>query len=979
MKMTPFNLLHNIFFLFTMFSTIIHAYTDLETLLHLKSAIVGPSGSGLQDWANMQPSSPSAHCSFSGVTCNEDLRVISLNIVNVPLLGTLPPEIGLLDKLVNLTLVSTNVTGPLPVEMANLTSLRFVNLTANLFNGTFPGEIVLNMHELEAFDIYNNNFSGELPCEFVKLKKLKILTLGGNYFSGEIPITYSEFENLTNLGLHGNSLSGKIPASLAKIPNLQVLRLGYFNVYDGGIPPELSSVSSLRLLELASCNLSGEIPAGLGNLKHLHSLFLQINNLTGRIPSELSGLISLMSLDLSINNLTGEIPESFAELKNLTLINLFQNKFRGPIPRFIGDLPNLEVFQIWNNNFTVELPENLGRNGRLLLLDVAKNHLTGTIPKDLCKGKKLKTLILMENYFYGPIPDEFGECKSLNRIRIKKNYLNGTIPSGFFSLPALDMLEVDDNFLSGELPAEISANILESLALSNNWISGKIPPAIGNLTNLEILALDTNRFYGEIPVEVSDLKKLSKLNFSGNNLTGEIPGSIAHCSQLTFIDLSRNDLDGVIPKEISRLQNLNALNVSRNRLDGEIPGDIGLMKSLTLVDLSYNNFSGRKPTSGLLKDLDDHFFAGNPNLCSPRSMSCPSASTPLQRSRESHSRTSKIVVTLVILIPVLLLLVVAWITIRRRRLEKSMTWKLTAFQKLNFKAKDVLECLKEENIIGRGGAGIVYRGSMPNRIDVAIKKLPIGRGNDRGFAAEIQTLGQIRHRNIVRLLGYVSNKDTNLLLYEYMSHGSLGDTLHCTKGASLNWESRYRIAIEAAKGLCYLHHDCSPSIIHRDVKSNNILLDSGYEAHVADFGLAKFLNDEGGSECMSSIAGSYGYIAPEYAYTLKIDQKSDVYSFGVVLLELITGRKPVGDFGEGVDIVQWVRLTISELDQQLNASSVLTIIDSRLTGYRLTGVIYLFKIAMLCVEDESSSRPNMREVVHMLTNPPLSTPNLLGL
>ncbi|KAL2522318.1 Receptor protein kinase CLAVATA1 [Forsythia ovata] len=977
MKMISFNILQNICIVFTVFSRIIHAYTDLEILLHLKSSIVGPSGSGLQDWAVMHPSSTYAHCSFSGITCDEESRVISLNIVNVPLRGTLPPEIGLLNKLVNLSLVSTNLTGGIPSEMVNLTSLRFVNLTANFFNGTFPGEIVLTMHELEVFDVYNNNFSGKLPREFVRLKKLKILTLGGNYFSGEIPEIYSEFESLTGLGLQGNSLSGKIPASLAKIPNLQELRLGYFNVYNGGIPPELSSVSSLRLLDLASCNLSGEIPAGLGNLKHLHSLFLQINNLTGQIPSELSGLISLMSLDLSINNLTGEIPESFAVLKNLTLINLFQNKLRGPIPGFIGDLPNLEVFQIWNNNFTLELPENLGRNGRLMLLDVTKNHLTGTIPKDLCKGRKLKTLILMENYFYGPIPDELGECKSLNRIRIKKNYLNGTIPSGFFTFPALDMLEVDDNFFSGELPAEISANILGSLTLSNNWITGKIPPTIGNL-NLEILSLDSNRFSGEIPVEIFNLKKLSKLNFSGNNLTGEIPGSIAHCAQLTFIDLSRNNLDGVIPKEISGLQNLNALNVSRNRLNGEIPGEIGLMKSLTLLDLSYNNFSGRKPTSGLLKDLDDRFFAGNPNLCAPRSMTCPSASTPLQSYRKSHSRTLKIVVTLVILITVLLLLVVTWTMIRRRRLEKSRTWKLTTFQKLDFKAEDVLECLKEENIIGKGGAGIVYRGSMPNSIDVAIKRL-LGQGNDRGFAAEIQTLGRIKHRNIVRLLGYVSNKETNLLLYEYMSHGSLGDTLHSTKGASLQWESRYRIAVEAAKGLCYLHHDCSPSIIHRDVKSNNILLDSDYEAHVADFGLAKFLHDEGSSECMSSIAGSYGYIAPEYAYTLKIDEKSDVYSFGVVLLELITGRKPVGEFGEGVDIVQWIRKTTSELDQQSNAASVLAVLDSRLTGYRLTGVINMFKIAMLCVEDESSSRPSMREVVHMLTNPPKSTPNLLNL
>ncbi|KAI3460412.1 hypothetical protein Pfo_017075 [Paulownia fortunei] len=940
----------------------LHAYSDLDTLLKLKSSLVGPSSSGLQDWATPLSSSPSAHCSFSGITCDPDARVMSLNVTNVPLFGTLPPEIGLLNKLVNLTLAVDNLTGPLPKEICKLTSLKYVNLSWNMFNGTFPNEMVLKLAELEVFDVYNNNLSGNLPVEFVKLKKLKFLKLAGNYFSGEIPEIYSEFESLTHLALQGNSLTGKIPSSLAMIPNLQELYLGYFNTYEGGIPPEFGFISTLQLLDLAMCNLTGEIPASLGNLKHLHSLFLQVNNLTGQIPSELSGLVSLMSLDLSINNLSGVIPESFAELKNFTLINLFQNKFQGPLPGFIGDLPNLEVLQIWNNNFTLELPENLGRSGRLMLLDVTKNHLTGTIPKDLCKGGKLKTLILMDNYFFGPIPEELGECKSLIRIRIKKNFLNGTIPAGFFSLPLLDMLELNDNYFTGELPEEISANMLGSLALSNNRISGKIPEAIGNLTNLEILSLDINKFSGDIPSEIFKLKKLSMLNFSGNSLTGEIPTSIAHSSHLTFIDLSRNSLVGVIPRSISGLQNLNVLNLSRNQLDGAIPGEIGKMAD-----------------NRLLKDLDDRFFAGNPQLCPPHSTFCASALGTSQGSHRRHA--SNIVIIIILVITVLILLPGTWIIFRKRKLEKSRAWKLTAFQRLEFRAEDVLECLKEENIIGKGGAGIVYRGSMPNGIDVAIKRL-MGRGNsqsDHGFMAEIQTLGTIKHRNIVKLLGYLSNKDTNLLLYEYMSHGSLGEMLRGTKGAHLQWESRYQIAVDAAKGLCYLHHDCSPSIIHRDVKSNNILLDADYEAHVADFGLAKFWHDTGASECMSSIAGSYGYIAPEYAYTLKIDQKSDVYSFGVVLLELITGRKPVGEFGDGVDIVMWVRKTTSELLHPTDAASVLAVVDSRLTGYPLTGVVNLFKIAMLCVEDESSARPTMREVVHMLTNPPQSAPNLIGL
>ncbi|XP_074562439.1 leucine-rich repeat receptor-like serine/threonine-protein kinase BAM1, partial [Curcuma longa] len=192
--------------------------------------------------------------------------------------------------------------------------------------------------------------------------------------------------------------------------------------------------------------------------------------------------------------------------------------------------------------------------------------------------------------------------------------------------------------------------------------------------------------------------------------------------------------------------------------------------------------------------------------------------------------------------------------------------------------------------------------------------------------------------------------------------------LHGKKSGHLHWSTKYKIAVEAAKGLCYLHHDCSPLILHRDVKSNNILLDSSLEAHVADFGLAKFLQDSGTSECMSAIAGSYGYIAPEYAYTLKVDEKSDVYSFGVVLLELVTGRKPVGEFGDGVDIVQWVRKATGS-----NKAEATKIVDPRLDAVPIHEAMHVFHVAMLCVEERSVERPTMRAVVQILTelpNPP---------
>jgi hypothetical protein len=294
------------------------------------------------------------------------------------------------------------------------------------------------------------------------------------------------------------------------------------------------------------------------------------------------------------------------------------------------------------------------------------------------------------------------------------------------------------------------------------------------------------------------------------------------------------------------------------------------MKSLTSADFSHNNFSGSIPEFGQYSFFNSTSFSGNPQLCGSYLNPCNYSSTSPLQFHDQNSSTSqvpgkfKLLFALGLLGCSLVFAVLAIIKTRKIR-RNSNSWKLTAFQKLEFGCENILECVKENNIIGRGGAGIVYRGLMPNGEPVAVKKLlGISRGSshDNGLSAEVQTLGQIRHRNIVRLLAFCSNKETNLLVYEYMPNGSLGEVLHGKRGGFLKWDTRLKIAIEAAKGLCYLHHDCSPLIIHRDVKSNNILLSSDFEAHVADFGLAKFLQDTGASECMSAIAGSYGYIAP---------------------------------------------------------------------------------------------------------------------
>lgn len=941
--------------------------TDFHVLLTLRKGFEF-SDSILSTWNSSHPSSV---CSWAGIQCSRG-RVVSVELTDLNLYGSVSPLISKLDRLTNLSLAGNNFTGT--IEIANLSSLRWLNISNNGFNGGLDWNYS-SIANLEVFDAYNNNFTAFLPLGILSLKKLRYLDLGGNYFIGRIPESYANLAALEYLSLAGNDLHGRIPAELGNLTNLREIYLGYFNVFEGGIPVEFGNLVNLVHMDLSNCELDGPIPSELGNLKALDTLYMHMNLLSGSIPKQLGNLTNLLNLDLSINALTGEIPFEFSNLKQLKLLNLFMNRLHGSIPDYIADFPNLETLQLWKNNFTGMIPENLGQNGKLQLLDLSTNKLTGTIPRNLCLSNQLRVLILLENFLFGPIPEGLGTCSSLTRVRLQFNYLNGSIPDGFLYLPELNLLELQNNYLSGTLPENANSSSepvkLGQLNLSNNLLSGPLPHSFTNFSSIQFLSLCGNQFSGPVPSSIGELLQAVKIDLSRNSLSGSIPPEIGNCYHLTYLDMSQNNLSGLIPPEISNIHILNYLNLSRNHLNQTIPRSIDTIKSLTIADFSFNDLSGKLPESGQFSCFNASSFAGNPHLCGSL-LNNPCNFTTITSTPRRGPAYFKLIFALGLLICSLVFAAAAMIKAKSLKRNGPDSWKMTTFQKLEFKVSDILECVKDGNVIGRGGAGIVYHGKMPDGVEIAVKKL-LGFGSnshDHGFRAEIQTLGNIRHRNIVRLLAFCSNKETNLLVYEYMRNGSLGEALHGKKGAFLGWNLRYKAAIEAAGGLCYLHHDCSPLIVHRDVKSNNILLDSNFEAHVADFGLAKFLMDGAASECMSAIAGSYGYIAPEYAYTLKVDEKSDVYSFGVVLLELITGRRPVGDFGEGVDIVQWTKRVTKCCKEE-----VMGIVDPRLTMVPKDEAMHLFFVALLCIHENSVERPTMREVVQMLSEFPRPSPD----
>ncbi|CAN6230380.1 unnamed protein product [Urochloa humidicola] len=936
---------------------------DLYALSKLKSSLLSRgarNSTSLADW-----DSHHHYCDFSGITCDaSNNRVVAINLTGVPLQGgALPAEVSLLDALSSLSITFCSLWGPIPASLASMPLLRHLNLSNNNISGFFPSGPPAPYYfpTAEVIDVFNNNLTGPLPPFGKSQIRLRNLNLGGNYFSGSIPDEYGDVKRLEFLGLHGNFLSGRVPPSLSRLKRLKVMFLGFGNSFDGGIPPEFGELDAIVQLGMAQCNLTGPVVPELGRLTKLEALYLFSNNLVGEIPAELGRLKNLTYLDLCFNELTGEIPASFANLTRLELLHLYGNELQGILPDFVGELPQLEILQAWENNLTGDLPANLGKNGRLLVLDVTDNQLTGAIPPHLCAGRRLHSLILMRNKFSGSIPEDLGNCKTLAKVRLNNNFLNGSIPTGLFDLPMNTMLDLSENLLSGELPVVIPSAGLSFLSVASNSLSGPVPPEIGNLKNLSLL------------------------NFSANALTAGLPQELSHCESLTVLDLSRNHLTGEIPKEITNLKVLTMLNLSRNNISDELPLEIREMVSLSIIDVSYNNLSGHVSQSelqGVFAVSNEEDFQGNPGLCVEHVTTASCSRLPGSQGRGDKPRLLPCltVISMVVTMAVFLRL---WCRKAARR--QPASWKMTLFQDLDLEMDDVLGCLREENAVGKGGAGTVYRCITCGGAEVAVKRLPGPipcRRHDHGFRAEVATLGGVRHRNIVRLLGFASSAEGNLLLYEYMPAGSLGGVLHGDRGRTLGWGARLRVATEAARALCYLHHECSPRILHRDVKSNNILLDAAMEAHVADFGLAKFLRRGtsgpgavAAEECVSTVAGTFGYIAPEYAYTLQVDEKTDVYSFGVVLLELVTGRRPLGDFGDEIDLVHWARSAVPRPSS--DPTAVLAIADPRLPPEPVSVIVRLFRMGMSCVRESSQARPTMREVVHVLSSfvPPVDDPS----
>lgn len=929
------------------------------------------------------------------------------------LTGSIPAEVGRLSELQLLSLNSNSLHGEVPKEIGNCSNLRQLELFDNQIFGRIPAEVG-QLSYLEKFRVGGNpGIRGEIPTTISNCKRLVFLGIADTGISGKIPSSLGELKDLQTLSVYTANLTGEIPPEIGNCSSLENLFL-YENQLSGKIPEELSLMKKLKRVLLWQNNLSGNVPKILGNSSGLMVIDFSLNSLSGEIPVSLTKLVALEELLLSGNNFSGKIPSFFGNFSNLKQLELDNNRFSGEIPAAMGQLKELSLFFAWQNQLSGSIPSELANCEKLQALDLSHNQLTGSVPNSLFNLKNLTQLLLISNEISGEIPPDIGNSTNLIRLRLGSNKFSGQIPSEIGLLHSLSFLELSDNQFTGQIPPEIgNCTQLEMVDLHGNAIQGMIPSSFEFLIGLNVLDLSMNKITGTIPDSLGKLTSLNKLVIRGNSITGLIPQSLGLCRDLQLLDMSRNKITGPIPDEIGHLQELDILlNLSWNSLTGPIPESfsnlsklanldlshnmligtlrvLGNLDNLVYLNVSYNRFSGLLPDTKFFQDLPATAFSGNQGLCTKRNECHISGNLNGMKSTKNLVIYSLLSITVAVVIvffgAILFIRVHGTAFGKNDEEDHELEWDLTPFQKLNFTINDIVTRLSDSNIVGKGCSGIVYRVETPTKQVIAVKKLwPIKNGElpERDlFSAEVQTLGSIRHKNIVRLLGCCSNRTNKLLLFDYICNGSLAGLLH-EKRLFLDWDARYKIILGAAHGLAYLHHDCIPPIIHRDIKANNILVGAEFEAFLADFGLAKLVDSSEGSRASNTVAGSCGYIAPEYGYSLKITKKSDVYSYGVVLLEVLTGKEPTDNkIPEGVTFVTWVNKELKERKRDFTS-----ILDQQLvlrSGTQIQEMFQVLGVALLCVNPSPDERPTMKDVAAMLKeirheNEEFEKPNLLG-
>ncbi|CAH9115519.1 unnamed protein product [Cuscuta epithymum] len=818
------------------------------------------------------------------------------------------------------------------------------------------------------------------------------------------PYVFCSGGRVTQIQAKGLGLKGVLPQDFNQLDELQNLGLQKNNLY--GKLPTFNGLSNLKFAYLDE-NQFDTIPAdffhGLSNIRALALDDNPLNKTTGwSIPSELQESTELSNFSCSSCNIAGPLPDFFGNMSSLSALKLSYNRLEGVIPESFRD----SLMQVlWLNN-----QDGVGLSGPIEVI----GSMVG-----------LESLWLHGNKFTGPIPDSIGDLTSLKNLNLNGNDLVGLIPQGLADL-SLQSLDLNNNKLMGGIPKFKAANVTYS---SNSFCQqkpgGLCAPEVNAL--LEFLH-DLNyplhlasEWVGNYPcdgpwfgISCTQNGHVSVINLQKLNLSGTLSPSLAALGSLLEIHLAGNKLHGQVPTNLTKLGSLRLLDISGNNFDPNLPKFPDRIKILTDRKRSLAlNITVPLPSSPAIDisplpaSLNSSSIAHHPPPATPVSESHPRPSSGsalkspnVSMKPQSSSKPIVIIITGAICATFVLIgIIFVCCCLRKRKMHKKTTGgpmvhpKDLSSQELKIQISDnspkftssgglesgiisvqvlraVTNNFAPENELGRGGFGVVYKGVLKDGTQLAVKRMEGGIISKKAldeFQSEIEVLSNVRHRHLVTLLGYSVDGNEKLLIYEYMAQGALSRHLFCWRKLNLeplSWMRRLGIALDVARGVEYLHSLAHYSFIHRDLKSSNILLGSDFRAKVADFGLVKLAPDRE-SSVETKLAGTFGYLAPEYAVTGKVTTKVDVFSYGVVLVELLTGLTALDEQRpeESRYLVEWFweiksdkEKLIASIDASMDACE--DIYDSICTVTELAGH---------CTARDPNHRPDMGHAVNVLS------------
>lgn len=895
--MTPFSLL-----LFLLFFAANIAFLSAVTDPHDAAALQSLKDS----WQNTPPSWDKSDdpcgAPWEGVTCNSS-RVTALGLSTMGLKGKLSGDIGGLTELRSLDLsFNRDLTGSLSPRLGDLEKLNILILAGCGFTGNIPEELG-NLAELSFLALNSNNFTGKIPPSLGKLSKLYWLDLADNQLVGAIPVSTPTSPGLDLLlkakhfHFNKNKLSGTIPPKLFSSEMVLIHILFDGNQLTGNIPSTLGHVQTLEVLRLDRNALWGEVPSNLNNLTNINELNLAHNNLTGPLP-DLTSMNTLNYVDLSNNSFDPtEAPVWFSTLSSLTTLVIEHGLLQGPVPEKLFSFPQIQQVKLRNNAFngTLNLGDSVGT--QLQLVDLQNNQISSIT---LGSGYS-NTLILIGNPVCTTAISNTNFCQIQQQNT--KPYSTSLANCGSKSCP---------------IDQKLSPQSCECAY-----------PFEGTLY-----------FRGPMFRELSNVNMFHSLEMSLWVKLGLTPGSV-------FLQNPFFNVDDYLQIQLALFPS---------------SGEYFNRSEVLRIGFDLSNQTYKPPP-----EFGPYYFIASPY--------------PFPASHgTSVSKGVIISVATGSAILVLGLVGVGIYAVRqKKRAEKAIglsnpfaSWAPSGKDSGGapqlkgarwFSYDELKKCtnnFSDSNELGYGGYGKVYKGTLSDGQSVAIKRAQ--HGSMQGgleFKTEIELLSRVHHKNLVGLVGFCFDQGEQMLVYEFMANGTLRESLSGRSGIYLDWKRRLRIALGSARGLAYLHELANPPIIHRDIKSTNILLDENLTAKVADFGLSKLVSDSSKGHVSTQVKGTLGYLDPEYYMTQQLTEKSDVYSFGVVMLELITAKQPIE---KGKYVVREVRSVMDTKDDEHYGLRELMDPCIRSSG-NLLGFGKFLELAMQCVEDSATDRPTMSDVV----------------